>query len=90
MEKLTKAVETTVNGSGAGSFKGYAARFLNIDRDGDIILPGAFSGSIQTFIDDGGMVLADHENIQQSANSGRNTTSFQATPRSNWRNQERT
>lgn len=62
MEKLVKAVETTVNGGGAGSFKGYAARFLNIDRQGDIILPGAFSGAIQTFMDDGGMVLADHEN----------------------------
>jgi hypothetical protein len=39
MEKLVKAVETTVNGGGAGSFKGYAARFLNIDRQGDIIRP---------------------------------------------------
>lgn len=45
-----------------GGFRGYAARFLNIDRQGDIILPGAFAKALPSFMDDGGMVLADHVN----------------------------
>jgi HK97 family phage prohead protease len=62
MEKYAKATATAVNAAGAGSFRGYAARFLNIDRQGDIILPGAFSNAIKSFMDDGGLVLADHQN----------------------------
>lgn len=45
-----------------GGFRGYAARFLNIDRQRDIILPGAFAKALPDFIDAGGMVLADHKN----------------------------
>ena len=49
-----------------GSFTGYAARFLNIDRQGDIIAPGAFSKAINEFMNAGGMVLADHQNKTSS------------------------
>lgn len=62
MEKYEKATAAAVNASGPGAFRGYAARFLNIDRQGDIILPGAFNGAIKEFMADGGMVLADHQN----------------------------
>ena len=62
MEKYEKATATAVNAGSAGSFRGYAARFLNIDRQGDIILPGAFNAAIKEFMADGGMVLADHQN----------------------------
>ena len=58
----TEGVEHIVKAVSPGGFRGYAAQFLNIDRQGDIILPGAFGDAINTFMDDGGMVLADHEN----------------------------
>lgn len=49
-----------------GSFRGYAARFLNLDRQNDIILPGAFAKSLPAYLDEGGIVLADHENKTSS------------------------
>jgi HK97 family phage prohead protease len=46
----------------SGGFRGYASRFLNIDRQGDIVLPGAFAKALPEFMADGGLVLADHDN----------------------------
>jgi HK97 family phage prohead protease len=68
MQKLKSldSVEAGMASTDAGSFVGYASRFLNIDRDGDIILPGAYSKSINQFIDEGGVVLANHENKTSS------------------------
>jgi HK97 family phage prohead protease len=62
MEIHTKAVSAAVAVTDSGGFRGYAARFLNIDRQGDIILPGAFAKALPEFMADGGLVLADHEN----------------------------
>ena len=59
---ITKSTDAGIKASDTGGFVGYAARFLNIDRQGDIILPGAFQKSIQEFMDSGGLVLSDHEN----------------------------
>ena len=59
---ITKSTDAGITPSSTGGFVGYAARFLNIDRQGDIILPGAFQKSIQEFMDSGGLVLSDHEN----------------------------
>lgn len=62
MDACTKSVNAAMKATDSGGFRGYAARFLNIDRQGDIILPGAFAKALPAFLDDGGMVLADHEN----------------------------
>jgi uncharacterized protein len=61
MDRHEKSVQAALS-SDTGGFRGYAARFLNIDRQGDIILPGAFAKALPQFMDDGGMVLADHAN----------------------------
>jgi len=34
----------------AGEFEGYAAGILNIDRSGDLILPGAFADTLPAFL----------------------------------------
>ena len=39
--------------SDSGEFEGYAAAFNNLDRTGDIILPGAFKDTIPAFLKDG-------------------------------------
>lgn len=59
---ISKSTDAGITTTDTGGFIGYAARFLNIDRQGDIILPGAFQKSIQEFMDSGGLVLSDHEN----------------------------
>jgi HK97 family phage prohead protease len=62
MIKYDKSVSGAIAATDTGGFRGYAARFLNIDRQGDIILPGAFAKALPAFMDDGGLVLADHSN----------------------------
>jgi HK97 family phage prohead protease len=62
MNKFDKSVSGAIAATDTGGFRGYAARFLNIDRQGDIILPGAFAKALPAFMDDGGLVLADHSN----------------------------
>lgn len=62
MDKFEKAATASVKASDTGGFRGYAARYLNIDRQGDIILPGAFTKAVDEFMNDGGLVLADHIN----------------------------
>jgi HK97 family phage prohead protease len=62
IDKHQKSVEDMAMMADPGGFRGYAARFLNIDRQRDIILPGAFAKALPAFMDDGGMVLADHQN----------------------------
>ena len=66
MDKYQKDINPGVQMTDTGSFRGYAARFLNIDRQGDIILPGAFTKAVQDFVNDGGLVLADHQNKTSS------------------------
>lgn len=60
--EFVKAVSTEIQATETGGFRGYASKFLNIDRQGDMIIPGAFSKALPEFIDAGGLVLADHEN----------------------------
>jgi phage head maturation protease len=55
MDKFEKATPASVKASDTGGFRGYAARFLNIDRQGDIILPGAFTKAVAEFMSDGGL-----------------------------------
>lgn len=62
MDKFEKATPASAKASDTGGFRGYAARYLNIDRQGDIILPGAFTKAVDVFMSDGGLVLADHIN----------------------------
>ena len=66
MDKYQKDINSGVQMTDTGSFRGYAARFLNIDRQGDIILPGAFTKAVEDFVNDGGLVLADHQNKTSS------------------------
>jgi len=61
-DQFDKSVTASAKANDAGGFRGYASRFLNIDRQGDIILPGAFNKAVQEFMADGGLVLADHTN----------------------------
>lgn len=62
MQTYSKSVPVDGMSTETGGFRGYAARFLNIDRQGDLILPGAFSKALPDFLDSGGLVLADHMN----------------------------
>jgi len=62
MKIHTKAVSAGIVETDSGGFRGYASRFLNIDRQGDMVLPGAFAKALPQFMDDGGLVLADHDN----------------------------
>ena len=62
MQQFAKAVPVDAMSTETGGLRGYAARFLNIDRQGDMILPGAFSKALPEFLDSGGLVLADHQN----------------------------
>ena len=61
MQRIEKAIDSAVTAD-SGGFTGYASRFLNIDRQGDIILPGAYAKALPEFLDDGGVILADHVN----------------------------
>ena len=61
MQRIEKAIESAVTAD-SGGFTGYASRFLNIDRQGDMILPGAYAKALPEFLDDGGVILADHVN----------------------------
>ena len=61
MQRIEKAIESSVTAD-SGGFTGYASRFLNIDRQGDMILPGAYAKALPEFLDDGGVILADHVN----------------------------
>lgn len=62
MQKFIKQVSASAELTDTGGFRGYAARFLNIDRQNDMILPGAFTKALPEFVDSGGLVLADHKN----------------------------
>ena len=62
MQTYSKSVPAGMTPTDTGGFRGYAARFLNIDRQGDMIIPGAFAKSLPEFLDSGGLVLADHMN----------------------------
>lgn len=44
--------------SGAGQIKGYCATYGNLDRQGDIIAPGAFDKSLPVFLRDGFIALS--------------------------------
>lgn len=66
MRQFEKSVPAGVTPTETGGFRGYAARFLNIDRQRDLILPGAFTKALPEFIDAGGLVLADHKNTTSS------------------------
>lgn len=44
--------------AGPGVIAGYAARYGNLDRDGEIIDPGAFAGSLDSFVERGFLSLA--------------------------------
>ncbi len=46
-------IKATGGKSGAGSVRGYAAVFNNVDLQGDQILPGAFKDSIEDFLQNG-------------------------------------
>ena len=61
MQRIEKAIDSSVTAD-SGGFTGYASRFLNIDRQGDMILPGAYAKALPEFLDDGGVILADHVN----------------------------
>ena len=65
METLVKSVEADISDN-TGGFSAYASRFLNIDRQGDMILPGAYNKSLPEFLDDGGVIVADHVNKTMS------------------------
>lgn len=62
METLVKSADAHIKASDTGGFSAYASRFLNIDRQGDLILPGAYAKALPEFLDDGGLILADHIN----------------------------
>lgn len=62
MESFEKTSAIAIKSTDSGGFRGYAAKFLNIDRQNDIIMPGAFNKAIHEFMADGGLVLADHSN----------------------------
>jgi len=48
-----KSVSAEPDGQYAGEISGYAAGIHNIDRTGDMILPGAFTDSLADFLKDG-------------------------------------
>lgn len=48
-----KEVKASESGLFAGTFEGYAAGILNIDRAGDMILPGAFADDLPRFLSEG-------------------------------------
>ena len=39
--------------SDAGSFEGYGSVFGNVDRVGDVVMPGAYTKTLPTFLRDG-------------------------------------
>lgn len=51
---------TTEAGDGAGEFTGYAAGIHNIDKVGDMIIPGAFEKELDSFVATGGLVCWQH------------------------------
>lgn len=57
-----KAVSASITDTDTGGFRAYPAKFFNIDRQQHFIIPGTFTKAIMDFMDDGGMVLRDHEN----------------------------
>lgn len=62
MQTFEKTVSAAVQATDSGGFRGYAAKFLTIDRQGDMIIPGAFAKAIEAYLDDGGIALVDHVN----------------------------
>jgi HK97 family phage prohead protease len=48
-----KAAAMDDSGQYAGEFTGYAAGILNVDKSGDMILPGAFTEDLPRFLSDG-------------------------------------
>lgn len=48
-----KSVKAESDGQYAGTFEGYAAGIHNIDRAGDMILPGAFKDDLPRFLNEG-------------------------------------
>jgi HK97 family phage prohead protease len=62
MDAFEKSLTTILSESETGGFTGYASRFLSLDRQGDIVLPGAFTKALPSFMADGGLVLSDHDN----------------------------
>jgi len=48
-----KSVKADDSGQYAGEFMGYAAGIHNIDRVGDMILPGAFVEDLPRFLNEG-------------------------------------
>src|SRR5262245_57389664 len=50
---LLKSAKTESSGPYAGEFSGYCAGINNIDRVGDMILPGAFTDDLPRFLKEG-------------------------------------
>lgn len=51
-------VKAAGDGNGPGTFEGYGAVYGNVDRDNEIIAPGAFAESLPAFIRDGFIACA--------------------------------
>lgn len=66
MTSYEKSAEAQIKNTETGGFAAYASQFLNIDRQGDLILPGAYSKALPEFLDDGGVILADHMNTTKA------------------------
>jgi HK97 family phage prohead protease len=55
-------IKSVSESNGVATFEGYAAVFNNIDRAGDIILPGAFKDTLSSFLKDG-LILWQHKSF---------------------------
>lgn len=56
---VTKTVEDVQLDAGSGT--GMAARYLNLDRNGDMLMPGCFEGCLDAFLRDGTVKLEHWE-----------------------------
>jgi HK97 family phage prohead protease len=66
MSLFKKAVTSTIDVTEPGEFRGYVAKYLNIDRQGHIMLPGAHAKILPKILDEGAPILVDHENRTRS------------------------
>lgn len=66
LEEFRKAATIGLKPTESGGFRGYAVAFLNIDRQGHMVLPGAFAKAIPRYLEEGGHILVDHDNRAES------------------------
>jgi len=66
MSLFKKAVTSSIDVTEPGEFRGYVAKYLNIDRQGHIMLPGAHAKILPKIRDEGAPILVDHENKTRS------------------------